>query len=203
VVAVRAQEGRLHKTALREANREPSAQRVPDPREEDAPPAAVEALAVRLGREFAPAGLAVELDGSRVGIVFDARLLFARGEADLSAPGEQLLRRVAQRLAGAGADRTLEVRSHTDGGAIKPALKDLYPTGWELSAAQAINIVRFLEQDRRVAGWRLVATGLGSANPPSALAQDRGRAHRPNARVEIWLDPPRGGRAAAGGAVVP
>ena len=61
-----------------------------------------------------------------------------------------------------------------------------YPTNWELSAARAVNVARFLQQ-AGVEPERLSATGRSEYEPKAANDTDEGR--RKNRRIEILLGP--------------
>jgi chemotaxis protein MotB len=147
--------------------------------------AAAATLATRLTQDIG-AGAVVETDGQTVLVTIEGRVLFPRGEADLSEPGERILRRVAHALE--RNDDQIEVRVRADGAPVKAALRDVYPTAWELSAAQAMTCVRFFAQEARIPSYRLSGTGLGDTGD-EAPAFAAARRPRPG-RVEIRLNAP-------------
>jgi chemotaxis protein MotB len=83
-------------------------------------------------------------------------------------------------------DRTIEVQGHTDNVPIVGALAKKYPTNWELSAARAVNVARYLQQSG-VEPTRLSAAAHSEYRPRSANDSDVGR--RKNRRIEILLGP--------------
>ena len=114
------------------------------------------------------------------------KVLFASGEAALSARGEEVLARLGAVLESVK-DRNIQVSGHTDDSPPSDKLKAIYPTNWELSVARAVNVVRFLGERAKVPQRRLVATGHGEFQPVSSNATPQGRAR--NRRIEVLLMP--------------
>lgn len=95
-------------------------------------------------------------------------VLFQRGSATLSAPGEELLREAAAVLI---ANRehydTIQVEGHTD----DVPVSGKYASNWELSAARAGSVVDFiLSESRRqhppgLEPWRFSANGAAEYHP--------------------------------------
>jgi chemotaxis protein MotB len=113
-------------------------------------------------------------------------ILFDVGDSTVSRQGEEVLSRVGAVLAGMK-DKQIQVSGHTDDLAISTRLKDRFPTNWELSAARAITVVRFLEERAAIPGRRLVAAAHSQFAPISRNDSTRGRAR--NRRIEILLTP--------------
>jgi len=122
-------------------------------------------------------------DQLRVDVVDE--LLFVSGEAELKPAGQAVLAKVGNILEKTE-DRTIEVQGHTDNVPIVGALAKKYPTNWELSAARAVNVARFLQQNG-VEPARLSAAAHSEYSPRSANDSDEGR--RKNRRIEILLGP--------------
>ena len=81
-------------------------------------------------------------------------------------------------------DKAIRIEGHTDNKQIVGALTKKFPTNWELSAARAINVTRYLQQqglDPAV----LSAVAYGEFKPVAANDTDEGRAK--NRRIEIIL----------------
>jgi len=100
--------------------------------------------------------------------------------------GAGVLSRVGAILANVE-DKKIQVSGHTDDQPISERLRDHYPTNWELAAARASNVVRFLEEKANVPGRRLVAAAYGPWEPISSNRSATGRAR--NRRIEIVLTP--------------
>jgi chemotaxis protein MotB len=102
--------------------------------------------------------------------VFQAEVLFPSGSADLSPEGRATLSAFARTLmeiAGKipeDVSWVLRVDGHTDRVPISPALSARFPSNWELSAARALSVVKFLVS-RGVPSKRLAATGFGEFQP--------------------------------------
>lgn len=107
----------------------------------------------------------VRVEGDR--FVFASELLFASASADLNASGKAELRRFAESLIVISAeipaelDWILRVDGHTDN---RPITNAPFPSNWELSAARAISVVKFLTEVG-VPPQRLAATGFGEYQP--------------------------------------
>jgi chemotaxis protein MotB len=118
-------------------------------------------------------------------------VLFAIGEAELSERGQKVLTRLAESLLALRDEAVFQVGGHTDNQAIKSdEVKARFATNWELSAARATNVVRFLEETCKVPGKRLIAAGFSEFRPVSSNKKPAGRAK--NRRIEIALLPSRG-----------
>ncbi len=112
-------------------------------------------------------------------------VLFDSGVATLKPAGRAVLEIVAAVLA--SANRAIQVHGHTDNVPIQGRLAERFPTNWELSAARAVNVVRFLEK-AGLDPTTLSATGLSQYRPRESNDTDSGR--RTNRRIEILLVPP-------------
>ncbi len=122
-------------------------------------------------------GTAVELSLSDRGIrvTFVDSIGFAPGSATLDGPATNVLRVVA---AGASVAYGVEVEGHTDNVPIASAV---YPSNWELSAARAAAVVRFLVADSSaLAPDRYAAVGFGEHRPraPNDIPEGRARNRR-------------------------
>jgi chemotaxis protein MotB len=123
----------------------------------------------------------VQVVGDR--FVFQSEVLFPSGSAQLQPAGEKQLAEVAQRLLEIAAripkdiNWVLQVDGHTDD---KPIRNVVYPSNWELSAARAIAVVKFLHS-QGIPNERLVAAGYGEYQPLSAIDSARNR------RIELKL----------------
>ncbi len=101
--------------------------------------------------------VALGTDAQGVVIEFGGDLLFQHGSAEIRPKMLPALKRLAATLM---SDRynsfNFSVEGHTSD---EPFSSDLYPSNWELSAARAAAVVRFLES-RGIPRVRLKATGL-------------------------------------------
>lgn len=128
-----------------------------------------------------------ERDGLLVVDVSDT-VLFAIGEAELSERGTKVLSKLAESLKALPNEAVFQVGGHTDNSPIKSEeVKAKFPTNWELSAARATNVVRFLEETAEIPGKRLIAAGFSEFRPVASNKKPKGRAK--NRRIEIALLP--------------
>lgn len=145
-----------------------------------------DALQDKMKTEIAKGDIQLSQVGGRLQVDLVDKILFDSGEAKVSARGEEVLQRVGAVLAGID-DKLIQVSGHTDDSPISDRLVSQFPTNWELSAARATNVVRFLNEKAGVPGKRLVASGYGPYQPIASNATPAGRAR--NRRIEILLTP--------------
>lgn len=125
-----------------------------------------------------------ELKGKLTMNVVD-KILFASGETKVKQEGLDVLSRVVEILKTVK-DKNIRVEGHTDNIQITSRLARVYPTNWELSAARAINVSRYLEQEG-IDPKILSATAFGEYQPVADNATPEGRAK--NRRIAIILLP--------------
>ena len=123
-----------------------------------------------------------ELKGKLTLDVLD-KILFDSGKVEIKPEGREVLNRVVDILA-VTTDKEILVEGHTDNIPIAGNLSKKYPTNWELSAARAINIVRYLEE-QGIDPQVLAAVALGEQRPVAENDTPEGRAK--NRRITIIL----------------
>jgi chemotaxis protein MotB len=143
-------------------------------------------LVFELKQEIADKTVQVERIRDQLRVDMVDEVLFDSGEATLKPAGVSVLRKVGVVLAKAG-DRRIEIQGHTDNVPIVGALAKRFPTNWELSAARATNVARFLQDEAKLDPTRLVASAYSEYRPKAANDTDEGR--RQNRRIEILLVP--------------
>ncbi len=138
----------------------------------------VESMVQELGGPFAAAktedGLRVRVDGS---------LLFDPGRADLKDDARDALAKLLSPLRNYPYE--IHVEGHTDNVPIATAA---FPSNWELSAARASSVVRFLLEKAEVPRSRVLAVGMADSRPLASNDTPEGR--RRNRRVEFLLSTP-------------
>lgn len=126
-------------------------------------------------------------NGQRLQVDLVDKILFDSGKAEISDRGGEVLKKIGDVLAKVD-DKIIQVSGHTDDSPIADKeLQVKFPSNWELSAARAVNVVRFLSEQTKVPGKRLVAAGYGQFHPIATNANHEGRAR--NRRIEILLTP--------------
>jgi chemotaxis protein MotB len=125
-----------------------------------------------------------ELKGKLTLDVVD-KILFASGQAEVTKEGLAVLNRVIDILKNVK-DKAIRIEGHTDNVRIKGKLARQYPTNWELSAARAINVTKYLQQ-QGIDPTLLSATAFGEYKPVANNDSSEGRAK--NRRIAIILLP--------------
>lgn len=123
-----------------------------------------------------------ELKG-KLTVNMEAAILFDSGRADVKADGLDILNKMVETLKSVS-DKAIRVEGHTDAVQITGALSRTFPTNWELSAARAINVTKFLQQ-RGIDPHNLSAAAFAEYKPVADNDTIEGRAR--NRRIEITL----------------
>ena len=108
------------------------------------------------------------------------KILFSSGSATIGKEGKDALRAVAEVLRGVQG-KVIRVEGHTDN---VPLGRGAFATNWDLSAARALAVVRFL-QESGVDPTKLAGAGYGEFQPIAANDTPEGRSL--NRRIEIVL----------------
>ena len=116
-----------------------------------------------------PRGLVISLAASR---------FFAESSAELTAEALPVLESIGAVLA--PLRLAVRVEGHTDD---RPIATERYPSNWELSAARATAVVRYLQEQHGLAPERLTASAYAAYRPVAPNADDAGRAR--NRRVDV------------------
>lgn len=149
-----------------------------------------DALATTLVAEVEAGEISVKERNGYLVVNVSDKVLFPSGSADLSKRGEKVIAKLAESLKALPEKSVFQVGGHTDNQPIKSDdVLAKFPTNWELSAARATNVVRYLEETCEVPGERLVAAGFSEFRPVANNRKPRNR--KKNRRIEIALLPPR------------
>ena len=144
-----------------------------------------EDLLSEMKSEIAQGRIAItELKGKLTVDVVD-KILFDSGQTEIRPEGLGVLKRVVEILMTV-TDKVIRVEGHTDSIPIGGALAKRYPTNWELSAARALNVTRFLEKEG-IDPTLLSAVAFGEHQPIAENDTPEGRAR--NRRIAIILLP--------------
>lgn len=142
-------------------------------------------IVLKLQQEIANGQIQVERLKGQLRVDMVDEILFDSGEAALKPAGKEILQKLASVLE--GTDRQIRVQGHTDDVPITGRLAQTFPTNWELSAARAVNVVRFLQEGASLDPEHLSASALSQYRPrvPNNGAEGRQK----NRRIEILLEP--------------
>lgn len=107
-------------------------------------------------------------------------ILFESGSAQLKDTGIELLGKLEAMLN--DFDNDIVVEGHTDNVPMNSAM---YPSNWELSAARAVSVLRYLNEQMNVEPTRLSARGYGEYSPiaPNDTPLNRARNRRVNLMI--------------------
>jgi chemotaxis protein MotB len=148
-----------------------------------APPSRNETLTI-VQSLFQDLGGAAEVVSTEEGVTvrLEGKVIFLPGDAAVKPQAKPVLDRVAGLLARYTFD--LYILGHTDPEPIETAR---FPSNWELSAARASAVLRYL-LERGASPQRLVAVGYGDSRPLASNDTSEGRAR--NRRVEFVFKAP-------------
>lgn len=123
---------------------------------------------------------AINPDSYGVRIKLDAAAIFPPGSADLREESVLALEKIGRMLR--DSNRKIIIEGHTDS---QPVGKGPYPSNWELSAARATKIARFLVQRLKVDPSKVIPIAYAANKPLATNATSEGRAK--NRRIEILI----------------
>jgi chemotaxis protein MotB len=123
-----------------------------------------------------------ELKG-KLTVNLEAAILFDSGKADVKEEGLGILNKMVETLKGVK-DKAIRIEGHTDVVQITGALTRTFPTNWELSAARAINVTKYL-QEQGIDPKNLSAAAFAEHKPVADNSTKEGKAK--NRRIEITL----------------
>ncbi len=119
--------------------------------------------------------------------VFQSEVLFNAGQANISPEGSEEIAKLGEALLQLEQEIppeinwVLRIDGHTD---RRPIATSQFPSNWELSAARAISVAKYLVE-QGVSPNRLVAAGFGEFTPIDP--GDSEEAYRRNRRIEFKL----------------
>jgi chemotaxis protein MotB len=120
-----------------------------------------------------------ELKG-KLTVNMEAAILFDSGKADVKPDGIAILLKMVPTLKEVK-DKSIRIEGHTDNVPIRSAQ---FPSNWELSAARAINVAKYLQQ-QGLDPTNLSSAAFSEFRPVADNATKEGRAK--NRRIEITL----------------
>jgi chemotaxis protein MotB len=143
----------------------------------------LEALRKRVARALKREGLlhdvAMKIDerGLRISLV-SRHIVFRPNIADLSKRGRRVLDVLSPVLG--DLPNRIEVAGHTNQVPVKPKY---YPTDWELSAARAVTVLRYLHERGGVPAENMLAAAYGHEQP--LIDPEQPRSQQLNKRVDV------------------
>lgn len=139
-------------------------------------------LTSQLGKLIGARQLSLKIVHGRMVLKLRSKVLFDSGKDELKKGGQRTLEQVADVLKKIKG-RHFQVAGHTDN---EPIRKSKFASNWDLSAARAVQVVKFL-QEKGVPAGNLSAAGFSQYQPVARNTAEWGR--RRNRRIEISLLP--------------
>jgi chemotaxis protein MotB len=129
-----------------------------------------------------------EMEG-KLKLTFVDKILFNSGSASINVQGKEVLLQISDSLRDQTQNyNTIRVEGHTDNIPIAEGpIKKIFPSNWELSAARAISVVRFLELEGKIDPVRMCISAYSYYRPVDTNDTPEGRMQ--NRRIEIILTP--------------
>lgn len=130
-------------------------------------------------------------EGGRTVSTFRTDALFEPASATLTAAGKARLDSLVGRLQEQFSEQTLRIEGHTDDVPIGSSLRDKYPSNWELSAARAGAVLRYLTGSQDLAPERFTLVGYGPTRPVARNSTAAGRRKNRRVRIAVLPEEPR------------
>jgi len=146
--------------------------------------ATYEQLMGQLQKEVSEGQIAIQQYQDKLTLNVAEKIFFDSGSAELKPGGKEVLNKVGRIVKGL-TDKVIRVEGHTDNVPIAKPLQPIYPTNWELSAARATTVVRFLQEFAGVPPEMLAAAAFGEYRP--IAPNDTPANKQKNRRIEIVL----------------
>ena len=142
-------------------------------------------LSSSLNRYLADKSIGLTREQNRLVLQLPDKVLFDSGSATVNPRGMEVLRKVGEILKSQMGQLTIQVGGHTDNVPVGAGRQSQFASNWDLSAARAVNVVRFLESQVGIDPSRMSAVGYGEHRPVASNETEAGRAL--NRRIEIVL----------------
>ncbi len=139
----------------------------------------------RMQKELTDKSVEIEQLRGQLTVRMLDKIVFRSGSADILPEGMAVLDKLMESIA----DSTdiIRVEGHTDDTPISDKLKVKYPSNWELSAARASAVARYIETKHHINPKRLESLGFSMYHPVAPNDTDENKQR--NRRVEIILKP--------------
>lgn len=121
---------------------------------------------------------------NKVQIILPTTKLFSSGSADVTEEGKLILERVGKILKRISY-KTLIIEGHTDNSQITGSSKTKYPSNWELSAARAINVLKFFNSEIGIDQSKCSISAFSEFKPIADNKTAEGRAK--NRRIVLCI----------------
>ncbi len=135
--------------------------------------------------QIAALDIEVKQSEDQLRVVLVDQVLFDSGSVEIKSEGKKMLLVLAETLS-KNKTNQIVVHGHTDDIPPGPSLRKRFPSNWELSAARAAAVVRFLQNEGNLDPKQLSLKAYGPFEPVESNQTEKGRMQ--NRRIEIVLD---------------
>ncbi|GAB4510636.1 MAG: hypothetical protein Tsb0026_12790 [Sulfuricaulis sp.] len=142
-------------------------------------------LRERMQKELTDKSVEIEQLRGQLTVRMLDKIVFRSGSADILPEGMAVLDKLMEAIK--DSTDTIRVEGHTDDAPISDKLKVKYPSNWELSAARASAVARYIETKHHINPKRLESLGFSMYHPVAPNDTDENKQR--NRRVEIVLKP--------------
>jgi len=142
-------------------------------------------LKQKLQKDILEKTVQIEKTEKGLQLTFAADSLFDPGKSKLRFEAYALLDAVSRVLVDTLSASRISIEGHTDNEAVGPLG---WKSNWELSAARAMSIIHYFQDDKGIEGSRLSAVAFGEYRPVADNSTREGR--QSNRRIEIVIMPP-------------
>jgi chemotaxis protein MotB len=139
-----------------------------------------------LKEQMAAGGAEIVEMQDEVKVVLLDKILYEPGSLEIHPKGKELLKALADTVRD-NPEQQLVVVGHTDSVSISDRLRKQFPTNWELSAARAAAVIRYLQYRCDLDPKRISLRAYGPYRPTASNRTEKGR--RLNRRIEIIIGP--------------
>lgn len=145
----------------------------------------LEEMTEKMKEQIAKGDLTIRELRGKLTVDMKAAVLFDLGKAEVKPEGLEVLSKMVDTFKGL-TGKYIRIEGHTDNNPITGNLAKTYPTNWELSAARAINVTRYL-QEQGVDPKILSAVAYGEYRPKPEADNSTREGQASNRRIEIIL----------------
>jgi chemotaxis protein MotB len=142
-------------------------------------------LRERMQKELTDKSVEIEQLRGQLTVRMLDKIVFRSGSAVILPEGMEVLDKLVAVIA--DSSDIIRVEGHTDDTPISDKLKPKYPSNWELSAARASAVARYIETKHHINPKRLESLGFSMYHPVAPNDTDENKLR--NRRVEIVLKP--------------
>lgn len=145
----------------------------------------LEEMTEKMKEQIAKGDLTIRELRGKLTVDMKAAVLFDLGKAEVKPEGLEVLDKMVDTFKNLD-NKYIRIEGHTDNNPITGNLAKTYPTNWELSAARAINVTRYLQQ-QGVDPKILSAVAYSEYRPKADADNTTREGQASNRRIEIIL----------------